>query len=279
MADIKPADVKKLRDATGVGMLDCKNALIEANGDVDEAMKILRKKGLAAAGKRSGRATNEGLVFTKITDDFAAIFELSCETYFVAKNELFIKYGKELADMIADAKLTEANTEVDEKVKEIISVIKENIQLKRLATMEIAENEMVAEYIHDGGSIGVLVKLELSDASAKDNEAVKEFAFDTALHVAAFSPMYIDTTDVDPKYINEQEEIFKAQPDMAGKPEKVVEGIIKGRLNKHLSEICLMQQKFVRDDKVTVEKVLKDLEKSTGLSVKVKEILNFKVGQ
>ncbi|MBN2650960.1 MAG: elongation factor Ts [Spirochaetales bacterium] len=279
MAEVKPADVKKLRDATGVGMLDCKNALIEANGNFDEAQKILRKKGLAAATKRSGRATNEGLIFTKINDKFAAILELSCETYFVAKNDIFIKSGNDLVEMIANGKLTETNADVEEKVKEIISIIKENIQLKRLSTMEIADNELVVEYIHDGGSIGVIVKLELSDAAAKSNEAVKQFAFDTALHIAAFSPAYIDQANVDAKYVAEQEEVFKAQTANLDKPEKVIEGIIKGKINKHLSEICLMQQKFVKDDKVSVEAIKKQVEKETGVTIKVKDFVNFQVGQ
>ena len=165
MADVKPADVKKLRDKTGAGMLDCKKALVEAEGDFAKAEKLLKEQGLAAAEKRSDRATNEGRVFTKIENGKAGIIELACETDFVARNENFINAGTELLDSIVEGNLNTLTPELEENVKLVISRIKENISIKRFKTYELAENEFCMDYIHGDGGIGVLVKLSANNKS------------------------------------------------------------------------------------------------------------------
>ncbi|MDC7127306.1 MAG: translation elongation factor Ts [Spirochaetales bacterium] len=279
MADVKPADVKKLREKTGAGMLDCKKALVEAEGDFAKAEKLLKEQGLAAAAKRSGRATNEGRIFTKIEADKAGILELACETDFVARNENFINAGKELIDNIVDKNLSELTPELEEQVKLVISRIKENISLKRFKTIQIAENEFCMEYIHGEGGIGVIVKLAAEDKSAFENEKLKEFAFDCALHIAAFNPLYLSKDSVDEAYANEQKEIFMKQAESLDKPEKVLQGIVMGKLNKHFSQICLLEQPFIKDDKTSLSKVLAAVGKEVGTKLSISDFAYYKVGE
>ena len=279
MADVKPADVKKLRDKTGAGMLDCKKALVEAEGDFAKAEKLLKEQGLAAAAKRSDRATNEGRVFTKIESGKAGIVELACETDFVARNENFINAGKELLDSIMADNLSEITADLEEKVKLVISKIKENISIKRFKTYTIADNEFCMDYIHGEGGIGVVVKLSADDKSVLDNEKVKEFAFDCALHIAAFNPLYLSKDVVDEAYTKEQTEIFMKQAENLGKPEKVLQGIVKGKLNKHFSQICLLDQPFVKDDKSSLEKVLAAVGKEAGGKLKIEDFVYYRVGE
>jgi elongation factor Ts len=278
MADVKPADVKKLRDKTGAGMLDCKKALVEAAGDFTKAEKLLKEQGLAAAAKRSDRATNEGRVFTKIENNKAGIVELACETDFVARNENFINAGTELLDAIVKDSLSEITPALEEQVKMVISKIKENISIKRFKTFEVADNEFCMDYIHGEGGIGVLVKMSADNNSLFENEKVKEFAFDCALHIAAFNPLYLSKDDVDEAYINEQTEIFMKQAQNLGKPENVLQGIVKGKLNKHFSQICLLDQPFVKDDKNSLQKVLDSVGKEAGGKLKIEDFVYYRVG-
>lgn len=278
MADIKPADVKKLRDKTGAGMMDCKKALIEAGGEYAKAEKLLKEMGLAAAEKRSGRATNEGRIFTKVEKDGAVIIELACETDFVARNENFIKIGQELCSEILDKKLDQVTPELDEKIKGVISTIKENISLKRFTRLELGADECAADYIHGEGGIGVLVHFKADNPALFEKAEVKEFVFDCALHIAAFNPLYLSKETVDPAYLKEQEEIFTKQTEGMDKPEKVLQGIIKGKLNKHLSQICFMDQGFVKDDKVSVAKKLKELGSSVGGKLDIVNFTYYKLG-
>ncbi|MGC9313343.1 MAG: translation elongation factor Ts [Sediminispirochaetaceae bacterium] len=276
--DIKAADVKKLRDKTGAGMLDCKKALMEAGGDFAEAEKILKELGLAAAAKRSGRATNEGRIFTKVGDSTAVAVEIACETDFVARNQDFIKLGDDIASTIIEKGLTEKTAELDEKVKDTISTIKENMELKRFTTLPIASGEMVSEYVHGEGSIGVLVKMKADSADVLKNDQVKEFAFDCALHIAAFNPLYLSRDRVDAEYTREQEAIFRKQAENLGKPEKVLEGIVKGKLNKHYSEICLLDQGFVKEEKKSVAQKLKEVASQAGGKLEIVDFIYYKVG-
>lgn len=276
--DIKAADVKKLRDKTGAGMLDCKKALKEADGDFSEAEKILKELGLAAAAKRSGRATNEGRIFTRVGDSTAVAVEISCETDFVARNQDFIKLGNDIASTIIEKGLTEKTAELDEKVKDTISTIKENMELKRFITLPIAADEMVSEYVHGEGSIGVLVKMKADSADVLKNDQVKEFAFDCALHIAAFNPLYLSRDRVDAAYTQEQEAIFRKQAENLGKPEKVMEGIVKGKLNKHYSEICLLDQGFVKEEKKSVAQKMKEVASQAGGKLEIVDFIYYKVG-
>jgi len=228
--------VKKLRDITGAGMMDCKKALTQANGDFAAAEKILKEMGLAAVAKRQDRATNNGRVFVKVGKDKAVMVELSCETDFVSSNEQFAELGENICTVALEKGYREVNDELKGMVNDLITIIKENMAIKQILVFDIGDNEFASTYIHGDGALAVLVKFKSDDKKIFENEVVKEFANDCALHVAAFTPSYLNTEAVDDFYIKEQTEIFAAQAEKLDKPAKVVEGIIKGKLNKHLAK-------------------------------------------
>ncbi|MBR4684219.1 MAG: elongation factor Ts [Spirochaetia bacterium] len=280
--EIKPIDVKNLREKTGAGMGDCKKALIEAEGNIEQAIKILKEKGLAAAAKRSARATKEGKIFTKIKGNKAVILELNCETDFVSRNEKFIALGDKLTDEIIATGAKEVTPGLTTLVTEAIGVIKENMTLPRFKVLEIADNEYAAQYVHGVGNIGVIVKFKADNKALFDNEAVKAFAFDCALHVAAFAPVALSPDKISEAYIKEQTEIFQAQmdqdPKVAAKPDQVKAGILKGKLNKHFAEICFLDQAFVKDDKKKVSQVLAETAKAAGGKLEIAEYVYYKLG-
>ena len=270
--------VKKLRDATGAGMMDCKKALVQAEGDFAKAEKLLKEMGLAAVAKRAGRATNHGRAFTLVKNGKAVILEMACETDFVARNQDFIALGEELCHDVIDHGYTTIVSELEAKVQDLLTKIKENMSLKRFEVVDVAENQLVSHYVHGEGSLAVLVKFESENKDALAADAVKEFAFDCALHVAAFSPRYLDSSSVDAEYVKEQTEIFTKQTLALGKPEKVVAGIVQGKLAKHYSEVCFLQQPFVKDDSKSVEKVLSDLSKEVGSKLSITGYTYYRVG-
>jgi elongation factor Ts len=278
--EIKAADVKKLRDKTGAGMMDCKKALTDAEGDFAKAERILKELGLAAAQKRAGRATNEGRVFTTVSGKKAGILELSCETDFVARNAQFVELGKSLIGELIESEAALESDEVQAKIKDAISTIKENMSARRYQVMKADDNEIIVDYVHgDSGNIGVLAKIAVDDASKTSSPAIKNFGFDIALHIAAFNPSYLSQDTVEDSYMKEQEEIFTKQAEGLGKPEKVIPGIVKGKLKKHLSEITLLNQPFVKDDKRSVSEVASDLGKEEATKVEVKDFVYFRVGE
>ncbi|WP_320130387.1 translation elongation factor Ts [uncultured Sphaerochaeta sp.] len=275
---ITAEDVKKLREVTGAGMMDCKKALIKANGDFDAADKILKEMGLAAIAKRVDRATNNGRIFAKVTSEKAVLVELSCETDFVAGNAEFVKLGNAICDVIIEKGYTEINDELVGMVNELITIIKENMSVKRILVLPLDAASFASCYVHGEGSLGVLVEFKADKAELFANPAVVEFANDCALHVAAFTPTYLTASSVDKAYIDEQSEIFKAQAENLDKPAKVIEGIIKGKLSKHLSEICFLQQPFVKDDSMSVEKKLAQIGKEAGGKLEIVSYTFFRAG-
>ncbi|MCK5674445.1 MAG: elongation factor Ts [Spirochaetales bacterium] len=277
--EIKAAEVKKLRQKTGAGMVDCKNALVKAEGDAVKAERILKELGLAAAAKRSGRATNQGSIFTLIESKEAVILEVGCETDFVANNKDFAALGNTLTQLALENDSNEPTEEMQAKVTETISTIKENITLKRFKKMSITDDEIVVNYIHGGGSIGILVKLKSEKKEALENDKVKTMGFDCALHLAAYNPAHISREVIPEEYIKEQEEIFTVQAKNLGRPEKVLDGIVKGKMNKHFAEICFLEQPFVKDDKQSVTKVLEALSKDVGSKITVTEFIYYRVGE
>jgi elongation factor Ts len=277
--DIKASDVKALREKTGAGMLDCKNALVEAEGDFGKAEKKLRELGLAAAAKRSGKAANEGRIFAATGGKYASLVELTCETDFVARNQGFIDLGNKVVEMVVAEGLNEATNELTSMVDDIKSKIKENMGLKRIKSLSVGENELVANYIHGDGKIGVLVKAKVENSDMLNSDEVKSFLFDCALHIAAFNPLYLKRDDVDQDYIKEQEEIFSVQAAKLGKPDNVVVGIVKGKLGKHLSEVVMLDQGFVKEEKKKVTEVMKEIGKSAGGSLELVDFLYYRVGQ
>lgn len=281
--EIKATDVKVLREKTGAGMMDCKKALIEANGDFTAAEKLLREWGMAGVEKRAGRATNEGRIFVAQKANELSLVEIACETDFVARNQDFIAAGTRIAETALAQKANAANENLENLVKEIASVIKENIALKRVAFFSAGANETLHSYLHGEGRIGVVVKFSANDAAAFQNEKVATFIHDTALHVAAFNPMFLDESKVPASWLAEQKEIFQKQVDldekMKSKPPKVLEGILAGKVKKLLAEVCLVDQGFVRDEKMTVAAALQQVSKEAGFQLAIAGYYFAKVGQ
>ncbi|MDR1909629.1 MAG: translation elongation factor Ts [Spirochaetaceae bacterium] len=288
---ISAADVKKLRDATGAGPLECKKALEDTGGDFGRAEKLLKEKGLAAVEKRSGRATNEGKIFVRVDPESglggaAVLVELASETDFVARNPEFLELGARLAALILEKGHTEPVEELSSQVTELATKIRENMSLKRLKVIKAAANEYLSSYIHGDGAIGVVVKLAAGDAGAFAHEEVRALAFNLALHIAAFNPMALDRDGIGKEYIAEQEGIFLKQMEgdekmlamREAKPEQF-EKILQGKVNKHLQEICLLQQHYVKDEKLTVEKVLADTGRKAGSELRIADYAYFKVGE
>ncbi|MCX7788225.1 MAG: translation elongation factor Ts [Spirochaetes bacterium] len=277
--EIRAEDVKALREKTGAGMMDCKKALTEAGGDFKKAEKILKEIGAASAAKRVGRITKEGRIFTKISGSKAGILELTCETDFVARNQEFIRLGNEILSLIVDKGVSPQSNEITEKITTLISTIKENMILRRSDVISAAPDELIVEYVHGEGRIGVLVKAKVDKPELLKNEKVRAFVFDCALHVAAFSPQFLSEESIPPEYLKEQEEIFMKQAESLGKPANVLQGIVKGKLKKHFAEVCLLDQPFVRDDKRSVLKVAQDVGKEVGGTINIVQFLYYRVGE
>jgi len=284
MADITASDVKKLREKTGAGMMECKNALVSTDGDFAKAEKLLKEKGLAALEKRAGRATNQGKIFIKMKDDrsSAALVELNAETDFVARNPEFIVLGENIAEKALSENLSGPNDELNNLVQDLATKIREKMSLKRLCTIEAGQSGFLTQYIHGDGNIGVVIKCESDKPEIFSNDDVKAFIFSLALHIAAFNPVAIDREKVDREWLKEQEGIFKVQMDqdekLKGKPENVLTGILKGKVNKYLSEICFMEQGYIKDEKITVAKAIEDCEKQAGAKLKIIGYIYYKVG-
>lgn len=281
--EIKATDVKALREATGAGMMECKKALVECNGDAEAATKLLKEKGLAAVEKRAGRATSEGKIFIKQEGNKAVIVELTCETDFVANNKDFIAVGNAIVDETLAKGYTEVNETLSNMLLDLATKIRENMSVRRLELIDVPADCVFAKYIHSDGKTGVVTLIKAEPADAVANEDVKAFAYDCCLHIAAFTPSYIRREDVDQKYIDEQMEIFKARMDQdeknAKKPENVKEGILKGQINKHLAQICFLDQAFVKDDKVTVAKKMEEVGKAAGAKLSLAKVVSYILGQ
>ncbi|MGP1586818.1 MAG: translation elongation factor Ts [Treponemataceae bacterium] len=278
--DIKAADVKALREATGAGMMECKKALVECNGDAEAAAKLLKEKGLAAVEKRAGRTTSEGKIFIKQDADKAVILELTCETDFVANNADFIAIGEKICDVALAKNITEPNDELKNMLLDLATKIRENMSVRRLEIVEIPEGCVFAKYVHSDGKTGVITVIKATPA-CKD-ERLLEFAYDCCLHIAAFTPTYLTKDDVDAKYIAEQKEIFAAQMDqdekMANKPQNVKDGILQGKINKHLASICFVDQMFVKDDKITVAAKKDQIAKECGTKLEFAKVISYVLG-
>ena len=275
---ITAADVKALRDKTGAGMMECKKALTEANGDAAEAEKILKEKGLAAVAKRAERATSEGRIFIRQTGDKIVVAEVTCETDFVAKNTDFVALGEKILDVAIAKGYTKIEKELEDLVLELATKIRENMSIRKLEVIDVPAGSAAATYVHSDFKTGAVVVVEGSDA-----EPVKVFAKDCCLHLAAFTPAYTTKDEVPQSYIDEQKEIFQAQmaqdEKMASKPENVKAGILQGKISKHLAEICFVDQAFVKDDKVTVAKKLEQVSKEAGAKLSFKKVALFVLGK
>ncbi|NLM13743.1 MAG: elongation factor Ts [Epulopiscium sp.] len=280
--------VKELREITGAGMMDCKKALSEANGDMDKAVEILREKGLAKAAKKAGRIAAEGMVANYISEDgkVGTLVEVNSETDFVAKNEEFRTFAYQVAKQVAMTKATsveefkkeawllDPSKTVEDALTEKISVIGENLNIRRFVKFE-TEAGVIVSYIHGGGKIGVLVNLESQDTS----DRVKEAAKDIAMQIAAVNPQYITKDEIPADFIEKEREILKQQALNEGKPANIVEKMIEGRLNKNLKEMCLVDQQFIKDPDMTVAKYLESVSKEVGTDITIKAFARFETGE
>ena len=285
--EITASMVKELREKTNAGMMDCKKALKETDGNMEKAVDYLREKGLSQAAKKSGRVAAEGLTTAYISEDGkkGVVLEVNSETDFVAKNEEFKEFVLETAKIILDKSpadiealkaaqyLNEGKT-VQDVLTEKIAKIGENMGLRRFSVEEVS-NGVVASYIHGGGKISVIVSLE----SEGERSALEELGKDLAMQVAAMNPKYISRDDVDADYIAHEKEILINQALNEGKPQNIVEKMVEGRLNKELKEVCLLEQAFVKDGDLTVAKVISNTAAKLGKEIKIAGVKRFEVGE
>ena len=291
---VTAAMVKELREMTGAGMMDCKKALAATDGDMDKAVEFLREKGLAGAEKKAGRIAAEGIVATAMTDDEkkAVVVEVNAETDFVAKNAKFQAYVAQVAAQALTTTAADMDTFMAEKwaadetltVKEAlssqISIIGENMNIRRFKQV-VEENGVVVSYIHAGGRIGVLVDVETDVV----NDAVKEMGKNIAMQIAALNPKYTSRDEVSAEFIEHEKGILMAQiqndPKEASKPEKVIQGMIQGRINKEMKEICLLDQTYVKaeDGKQSVAQYVAQVAKENGANITVKGFVRFETGE
>ena len=281
-------DVKTLREMTGVGMMDCKKALSASDGDFDKAIEWLREKGLAAAQKKAGRIAAEGMAYADVIDGIGVVVEVNAETDFVAKNEKFVDYVKGVAAVVAkedpadlDALLAAPygnGKSVVEQQQEMVLVIGENINVRRFARYAEGIN---VPYIHAGGKIGVMVNMEAEGIS--DAAALEELGKDVAMQIAAMNPAFLDKSQVDSTTLDKEKEILTAQakqdPKNANKPENIIEKMVMGRIGKYYEENCLLQQAFVKENKISVEKHVAEVAKQLGGKITVKAFTRFEKGE
>ena len=285
MANITAQMVKELRESTGAGMMDCKKALQEAEGNMEKAVDILREKGLSKAAKKADRVAAEGLVTVEINADHtaAAIVEVNSETDFVAKNEDFKQFVKDAAEMALATEATEIAALLEENhaegkaLKDVlndrIAKIGEKLDFRRFET--ITSEGQISGYIHGAGKIGVLVEMI---TTAKDAEVIA-MGRDIAMQVAAMNPKYVSREDVDPAYIAHETEVLTAQALNEGKPANIVEKMIKGRLEKELKEVCLLEQPFVKNGDLTIKALVAETAKKVGADITLGRVVRFEVGE
>ncbi|AYE33081.1 translation elongation factor Ts [Clostridium septicum] len=283
---ITAQSVKELREKTGAGMMDCKKALTEAQGDMEKAVEILREKGLAAAAKKAGRVAAEGIVKTYISEDkkAAGIVELNCETDFVAANEEFVTFATRLAEMASTTKSTtveefvaekyDAENTVSEALTALIAKLGENMTVRRFEKFAV-ENGVVQSYIHGGGRIGVVVELACDTAS----DVLAEVAKDVCMQVAAANPTFLSKEDVDQVALEKEKEIYRVQALNEGKPEKIVEKMVIGRIQKYYKEVCLLDQAWVKDGDKSITKYLQEKSKEVGSPITVTRFVRFERGE
>ena len=290
---ITAAMVKELREMSGAGMMDCKKALTNTDGDMDKAMEFLRENGLAKAAKKAGRIAAEGLVCTNVSADgkIASMVEVNSETDFVAKNDVFREFVEQVAAQAAETDAAdidifmaedwkaEAGMTVSEKLAGMIAKIGENMNIRRFVKLT-ADDGIIVSYIHAAGKIGVLVKAQTDS----DSEDVKECLKNVAMQIAAMSPKYVSTADVSEEYKKHELEILVAQakndPKNSGKPDNIIEKMVTGRLNNELKEVCLLEQEYVKaENKENVGKYVESVAKACGCSLKVVDFVRYETGE
>jgi elongation factor Ts len=282
--------VKELRDKTNAGMMDCKKALQETDGDLDAAVKLLREKGIAKAAKKADRAANEGIIAARIdtAGKSGIMVEVNCETDFVAKNENFQNFVNDLADALAGSTAATheealavqmGGSSIADTVQSKVIEIGENLQARRFSRIAVDGEGVVGSYIHMGGKVGVLVEVGCEKPETAQADAFRDLVRDLTLHIAASSPKGVTRDDIDASVIEAEKDIFRVQLKNEGKPEQIIDKIIEGKIGKFYSENCLLEQGFVKDPDTAVEKLLGSIGKDLGDTITVRRFTRFALGE
>lgn len=286
MANITSEMVRELRERTGLGIMDCKKALIETEGNMDAAIKILREKGIIKGAKKSGRETNEGVVklFKNNNGKKVLMLQINCETDFVVKNENFQKLVNDLGNSITnDDKITNMDAlpdNINTKITEAVAQIGENIKLKNIRKMQITnDNEYIDNYIHSNAKVGVLLKVKVEKSTTKENEEFKALVKDLCMQIAAMNVKALTKNEVDKEILESEKAIYTKQIQDSGKPENIIEKIVDGKMRKFLSEIVLMEQQFVKDESLTIEKYVNKVSNNLSDKIQPIEFEKFTIGK
>jgi elongation factor Ts len=284
--------VKELRDITGAGMMECKKALTDTDGDVSAAIDVLRTRGLASLAKKAGRATNEGAIAATVSDDgkTGTLIEVNCETDFVGSNEVFTGFVGWLADMVNDndpadvdalqaLKCPDSGLTVEESFGDLVGKLGENMHVARFTRQTVDGDGAIATYIHGGAKIGIMVLFGLGNQATADNPAFKQYARDVAMQVAASDPIAVSRDDFDQEIIDHELSIYKAQAAESGKPESIQEKMAQGRLNKFFKEQALVEQPFVKDMDISVQQLTDNLAKEVADDISIKKFVRFNLGE
>jgi elongation factor Ts len=266
--EIKASQVKELRDMTGVAMMECKKALVECSGDIEKALDLLRSNSALKAEKKAARVAADGVLRVHVGDDYSTLIEINSETDFAAKDENFIKFADDVHKFISENKLTDIAdiqaSEVEDKRKALVQTIGENIQLRRLETIEYSSEMNTSSYIHSDSKLGSIVVISGGDET---------LAKDIAMHVAAFNPLCLSEADINPQILEREKAIYMVQAEESGKPKEIMEKMIEGKLKRFLSEVSLLSQNFVKDPEVTIQNLL------DSNNAKIESYTRLKVGE
>jgi elongation factor Ts len=266
--EIKASQVKELRDMTGVAMMECKKALVECSGDIEKALDLLRSNSALKAEKKAARVAADGVLRVHVGDNYSTLIEINSETDFAAKDENFIKFADDVQKFISENKLTDIadiqTSEVEDKRKALVQTIGENIQLRRLETIEYSSEMNTSSYVHSDSKLGSIVVISGGDET---------LAKDIAMHVAAFNPLCLSESDIDPQILEREKSIYMVQAEESGKPQEIMEKMIEGKLKRFLSEVSLLSQNFVKDPEVTIQNLL------DSNNAKIESYSRLKVGE
>ena len=287
---ITAAIVKELRDKTNAGMMDCKKVLTETNGDIEASIKLLRERGIAKAGAKADRAANEGIITARVNDTATSgiLLEVNCETDFVSKNENFQAFVNQIADKLAATDAADhaaalavsfGEYNLEDTVKAKVVEIGENLQFRKYIRFDAAAGGVIAAYIHPPGKVGVLIEVGTTKAESAATDTFKELIRDLTLHIAACAPKGLSRDDIPAAVVEAEKEIFRARLADSGKPENIIENILKGQIAKFYAESCFLEQGFVKDDKVTITQLLEAKGKELGDTLTVTRFVRFGLGE
>jgi elongation factor Ts len=287
---ITAAIVKELRDKTNAGMMDCKRVLTETNGDIEASIKLLRERGIAKAGAKADRAANEGVITARVNDAATSgiLLEINCETDFVSKNENFQAFVAQIADTLAASSAADhaaalavnmGEYNVDDTVKAKVVEVGENLQFRKYVRFDAAPGGVVASYIHLGGKVGVLIEMGTTKPETAGTDTFKELIKDLTLHIAASAPKGLSRDDIPEALVDAEREIFRARLADSGKPDNIIENILKGQIGKFFAESCFLEQGFVKDPDITVAKLLEAKGKELGDTLTVTRFVRFGLGE